>query len=111
MTGGYAGYVVPELKVFWILFCRDVAAVLPGPGCRPFLSSWVRQTCCVVRPEDRFWQFVTPSLPPRSLGVNIEWVKIPVLRHQRRDYRNCRRAAGAPPKLPVARNVRVYSSR
>ena len=75
LTGGYAGYVVPELQVFGIYFVEawqqyylDLALVLFVIwGVANLLRSPTGRSFLAVRDSE---------LSARSLGVNIEWVKI-----------------------------------
>lgn len=75
LTGGYAGFVVPELEVFGIYFAAawqqyylDLAlALFVIWGAANLLRSPTGRSFLAVRDSE---------LSARSLGVNIEWVKI-----------------------------------
>ena len=75
VTGGYAGFVVPDLQIFgfyfaeiWMQYYLDLGVAL--------FALWV--TANLFRsPTGRSFIAVRDSeLSARSLGVNIEWVKI-----------------------------------
>lgn len=75
LTGGYAGYIVPELELFgvylgeaWQQYYLDLALAL--------FVVWA--TANLMRsPTGRSFVAVRDSeLAARSLGVNVEWVKI-----------------------------------
>ena len=75
LTGGYAGYIVPELEVFgvylgeaWQQYYLDLAlALFVVWGTANLLRSPTGRSFVAVRDSE---------LSARSLGVNIEWVKI-----------------------------------
>ncbi len=75
LTGGYAGYVVPELEIFgfyfsevWQQYYLDLAvALFVIWGAANLLRSPTGRAFLAVRDSE---------LSARSLGVNIEWVKI-----------------------------------
>lgn len=75
LTGGYAGYVVPELEMFgfyfsevWQQYYLDLAvALFVIWGAANLLRSPTGRALLAVRDSE---------LSARSLGVNIEWVKI-----------------------------------
>ena len=75
LTGGYAGYVVPELEVFgiylgemWQQYYLDLAlALFVVWGTANLLRSPIGRSFLAIRDSE---------LAARSLGVNIEWVKI-----------------------------------
>jgi branched-chain amino acid transport system permease protein len=75
LTGGYAGFVVPELQVFgfyftemWQQYYLDLAiALFVIWGSANLLRSPTGRSFLAVRDSE---------LAARSLGVNIEWVKI-----------------------------------
>jgi len=75
LTGGYAGYAVPELQVFgfylteiWQQYYVDLAlALFVVWGAANLLRSPSGRSFLAVRDSE---------LSARSLGVNVEWVKI-----------------------------------
>ena len=75
LTGGYAGYVVPDLSIFglyfyepWQQYYLDLAiALFVIWGTANLLRSPTGRSFMAVRDSE---------LAARSLGVNIEWVKI-----------------------------------
>jgi len=75
MTGGYAGYVVPELEVFGYYFGEIWQQYYLDLGIALFV---VWGTANLLRsPSGRSFLAVRDSeLSARSLGINIEWVKI-----------------------------------
>jgi branched-chain amino acid transport system permease protein len=75
LTGGYAGYVVPELEVFGVYFIEAWQQYYLDLGIALFV---IWGTANLFRsPTGRSFLAVRDSeLSARSLGVNIEWVKI-----------------------------------
>jgi len=75
VTGGYAGFVVPELEVFGFHFSEAWQQYYLDLGIALFV---IWGTANLLRsPTGRSFLAVRDSeLSARSLGVNIEWVKI-----------------------------------
>ena len=75
VTGGYAGFVVPDLQIFGFYFAEIWQQYYLDLGIALF-ALWV--TANLFRsPTGRSFIAVRDSeLSARSLGVNIEWVKI-----------------------------------
>jgi len=75
VTGGYAGFAVPELEIFGIYFVEMWQQYYLDLGVTLFVL-W--GTANLLRsPSGRAFLAVRDSeLSARSLGVNIEWVKI-----------------------------------
>lgn len=75
LTGGYAGFVVPELEVFGIFFAEAWQQYYLDLGLALFVI-WGAANL-LRSPTGRSFLAVRDSeLSARSLGVNIEWVKI-----------------------------------
>ena len=75
LTGGYAGYAVPELSIFGFYFIESWHSYYLQLGFALFV---IWGTANLLRsPTGRAFIAVRDSeLSARSLGVNIEWVKI-----------------------------------
>ena len=75
LTGGYAGYVVPELEIFGFYFIETWHMYYLYLGFALFV---IWGTSNLLRsPTGRSFLAVRDSeLSARSLGVNVEWVKI-----------------------------------
>jgi branched-chain amino acid transport system permease protein len=75
LTGGYSGYVVPELEIFGFYFAKMwqqyyldlVIALLVIWGVANLLRTPTGRSFLAVRDSE---------LSARSLGINVEWVKI-----------------------------------